>query len=57
MEVSHILVGGLTAIALALLVWIEIRSRRESAEQPEQQSVPIAFADPQPPKKKRRSRR
>jgi len=56
MVASHILVGGLTAIALALLVWIEIRSRRQSAEQPEQQSVPVAFADPLPPKKKRRAR-
>jgi len=57
MEASHILVGGLTAIALALLVWIEIRSRRQSAEQSEQQSVPAAFANPQPPNKRRRARR
>ena len=31
MDASHILVGGLTAIAIALLVWIEIRSRRNAA--------------------------
>jgi len=31
MDVSHILVGGLTAISIALLVWIEIRSRRNAA--------------------------
>ncbi len=31
MDASHILVGGLTAISVALLVWIEIRSRRNAA--------------------------
>ena len=30
MDASHILVGGLTAISLALLVWMEIRSRRNA---------------------------
>lgn len=33
MDASHILVGGLTCISLALLVWMEIRSRRNSAIQ------------------------
>jgi hypothetical protein len=35
MDVSHILVGVLTAIAFAWLVWAEIRSRRNSAATPE----------------------
>lgn len=58
MDASHILVGGLTAISIALLVWIEIRSRRNTAVQPEQQSVSMPLVDAQPPpKKKRRGRR
>lgn len=36
MDASHFLVGGLTAIAVALLVWIEIRSRQDTAAQTEQ---------------------
>jgi len=40
MDASHILVGGLTAISIALLVWIEIRSRRNAAA-PEQNSSPV----------------
>lgn len=58
MDASHLLVGGLTAISVALLVWIEIRSRRNTPAQPEQQSVPLPLAEAQPPpKKKRRGRR
>lgn len=47
MDVSHILVGGLTAISIALLVWIEIRSRRNAAE-PEQNDAPSGSAEAQP---------
>ena len=36
MDASHIVVATLTGITLALLVWVEIRSRRNSAA--EQQS-------------------
>ena len=36
MDASHIVVVALTGITLALLVWVEIRSRRNSAA--EQQS-------------------
>jgi hypothetical protein len=39
MDASHVLVGGLTAISITLLVWIEVRSRRNSAAQ-EQNPVP-----------------
>jgi hypothetical protein len=35
MDVSHILVGVLTAIAFAWLVWAENRSRRNSAAKAE----------------------
>lgn len=31
MDPSHFVVGGLTAVTVALLVWIEIRSRRNIA--------------------------
>ena len=34
MEVSHILVAGLTGMSVALLVWVEIRSRRNRAAHP-----------------------
>jgi len=37
---DHIMVGGLTAACIALLVWIEIRSRRNSASQQEKRSAP-----------------
>lgn len=40
MGVDHIMVGGLTAVSIALLVWIEIRSRRKSASQEERRSTP-----------------
>jgi len=32
MDASHFLVGGLTAISLSLLIWIEVRCRRQVAE-------------------------
>ncbi len=56
MDASHVLVGGLTAISVALLVWIEIRSRRNTAAQPKQQSVPLPLAGVQPAQMKRRRR-
>ena len=31
MDVSHILVGGLTSVAVAWMIWAEIRSRRNLA--------------------------
>ena len=52
MDASHILVGGLTAISIALLVWIEIRSRRIAAA-PEQNSSPVDSDEAQPPPQKR----
>jgi hypothetical protein len=57
MDASHIVVGGLTALAFASLVWIEIRSRRNNATQAEEQSVPLAVDDGQPSPKKRRPAR
>ncbi len=51
MDVSHIVVIGLTAISLALLIWIEIRSRRNSAGEPNHNSVPAKIAQT-PPKKR-----
>lgn len=56
MDASHILVGGLTGISIALLVWIEIRSRRNAAA-PEQNPVPAGSAEAQPPPQKRDRRR
>ena len=32
MDASHILVGGLTGVTFFLLVWIELRSRRQAAK-------------------------
>lgn len=32
MDAAHIVVGALTAVTFALLVWIEVRSRRNHAE-------------------------
>ncbi len=51
MDVSHIIVIGLTAISLGLLVWIEIRSRRNHAGQPAQNFVPARIAEATPPAK------
>ena len=54
MDASHILVGGLTAITIALLLWIEIHSRRNNAVQ-EQIPVPPELPEVRTlPKKKRR---
>jgi hypothetical protein len=51
MGVDHIMVGGLTAACIALLVWIEIHSRRNSARQEENRSGPQ-----EPPLNKPRNR-
>lgn len=32
MDASHFLVGGLTAVSLFLLIWIEVRSRRQAIQ-------------------------
>lgn len=58
MDVSHILVGGLTAISIALLVWIEIRSRRNAVSP--QQNPPLVDSDeaqPAPQRDRKRQRR
>jgi len=54
MDASHILVGGLTAISIALLFWIEIRSRR-NAEAPEQ-NTPLVDSDEAQPAPQNRDR-
>lgn len=41
MDISHFVVGGFTAIAIAFLVWAEIRSRRNTAAQEESPSVSL----------------
>lgn len=56
MDASQILVGGLTAISIALLVWIEIRSRRNTAV-PEQNPSLVDSEEAQPtPRKRDRTR-
>lgn len=56
MDASQILVGGLTAISIALLVWIEIRSRRNAAA-PEQSPSLVDSDEAQlPPQKRDRTR-
>lgn len=57
MDASHIVVGGLTAITVALLVWIEIRSRHNHAAQPEEQSPLMEVAEAPPPRQRGRTRR
>jgi hypothetical protein len=56
MNASHILVGGLTAISIGLLVWIEIRSRRNSATEeqaPVDAELPLPDLQPGPTNKSR----
>lgn len=49
MDVSHIVVGGFTSVAVAWMIWAEIRSRRNSAAQ-EKNLVQAALAeDDKPP--------
>lgn len=52
MDVSHILVGGLIGISIALLLWIEIRSRRNAAA-PEQTPTLVDSDEAKPPPQKR----
>jgi hypothetical protein len=54
MDASHILVGALTAISFGLLVWIEIRSRRNSAARAEQNSVATVPQTVAPPSQRSR---
>lgn len=66
MDASHIVVAGLTGISLALLVWVEIRSRRNCAQEQAvtpgnstatQEPNPVAARsekEKQPARKKRR---
>ncbi len=42
MDASHIVVGVLTAVTLALLVWIEMRSRRQRAAERAAESAATA---------------
>ena len=53
MDVSHIVVGGMTAVSIAVLVWIEIRARRNGAEQ-EEAGIP---AQPELPDLTRRQKK
>ena len=55
MGVDHIMVGGLTAVSIALLVWIEIRSRRNSASQEEKRSAPRTEQGPPPDRPRNRN--
>ncbi|HEU5401452.1 MAG TPA: hypothetical protein VFU86_08850 [Terriglobales bacterium] len=48
MDASHILVGGLTAVTLVLLIWIEIRSRGNTAAESGQESVAGTAVELQP---------
>jgi len=46
MDPSHIVVGALTLITVALLVWIEYRSRRSAAAQ-QRERAPAGVAGAQ----------
>jgi hypothetical protein len=51
MDASHIFVGALTAITFGLLIWIEIRSRRNRDAQTEPESPPTLSETSAPAKK------
>ena len=51
---DHIMVGGLTTACIALLVWIEIRSRRYSASQEAKRNA--KRTEEAPPRERPRSR-
>lgn len=55
MAVDHVMVGALTAASIALLVWIEIRSRRNSANQEENRSAPRTEEGPPPDRPRNRN--
>ena len=48
MDVSHIVVGGFTGVAIAWMIWAEIRSRRNSTAQ-EKNLVQAALAENEVP--------
>jgi hypothetical protein len=50
MDVSHLVVGGLTAVSVALLVWVEIRSRRNVVAQ-EQNAPSMPLSEAKTPEK------
>lgn len=56
MDVSHFMVGGFTAVAIAFLVWAEIRSRRNTEAQEGAVSIPAPEPE-QPMKDTRKGRR
>lgn len=55
MPIDHIMVGGLTAAGIALLVWIEVRSRRNSASQEVKRSAPRTEQAPPPDRSRNRN--
>lgn len=55
MAVDHIMVGALTAASIALLAWIEIRSRRNSANQEGKRSTPRTEEAPSPDRPRNRN--
>ncbi len=44
MDFSHLLAGGLTAVAIAILVWMELHSRRNGAAKKDTAAVTSASA-------------
>ena len=55
MAVDHIMVGALTAASIALLAWIEIRSRRNSASQEAKRSAQRTEQAPPPDRPRNRN--
>jgi hypothetical protein len=41
MDFSHLVVAALTGVTIVLLVWVEIRSRRNNAAQEQPPTVPV----------------
>lgn len=56
MDASHFLVAALTGITFALLIWVEIRSRRNSAAQEESATLNAPIEVDAPQEKRRRTR-
>lgn len=54
MDISHVLVGILTAVAIAWLIWAEIGSRRNSAAQTESFAETASPEINIPPRKRRK---
>lgn len=55
MPVDHVMVGALTAASIALLIWIEIRSRRNSTSKEEKRSAPRTEQGPPPDRPRNRN--